>query len=96
MPFVLKHQKTAEIFACRLINHYDLPYFGVKYWDDPKQAEEEAADFLKGQGAQEPDAWEVLEVEEHRVKLFNVKLANDENRKIFLDGEGRITVSRHS
>jgi len=96
MPFVLKHRITSEIFACRLVNVYSIPYYGVKYWDDPSQAEAEAAAMLKAHGAGEEDDWTVAEIGEHQLKLCNVRLANDENRKIFMDKNGGISAVRPS
>lgn len=96
MPFVLKHKKTAEIFACRLLNHYDLPFYGVKFWTDPRQAEEEAEEFIKTHLAGDAGEWAIVGIEEGRLKLLNVKLANDERRKIYLDEQGSITVTRPS
>lgn len=80
MPYVLKHKETSEIHACSLINKYDIPYHGAKWWESREEAEHDHDD---------KEAWELLHVEERQLKLFNVKLNNNPNLKLFLDEQGK-------
>ncbi|WP_156158139.1 hypothetical protein [Gordoniibacillus kamchatkensis] len=50
MPYVLKQRETAQIYTCMLVNHYQLEYYGVKFWQDEAAARGEAAAFLTAQG----------------------------------------------
>lgn len=90
MPYALKHRETAELFACTLVNAYDLPYHGVKFWHEREQAEREFASFLGEQGVDRPWQWEVVELEEGLLKMGNVKLSNNPEKRVFLTAEGRI------
>lgn len=92
MPFVLKHKKTSEIVTCQLINNYDIPFYGTKFWEDPLEADREAKAFLEGTQSQFMEDWQLIEVEEHQLKLFNVKLNNNRARRLFLDEQGKVTV----
>lgn len=92
MPFVLRNQQTWEVYTCPLINLYQIPYHGVKAWDSTEQADKEAAEFLQQQGIANPEDWTITEVEEKRLKLFNVKLKNDPSRRLFVDQDGNIDV----
>ena len=89
MPFVLKHNVTSEIFTCPLINKYDIPYFGTKFWNDIPEAEQEMNHFLEAQETVHPEDWELFEVEELQLKLFNVKLNNNPSKSLFLDDNGK-------
>jgi len=89
MFYVLKHSSTGEIYSCTMINQYDIPYFGAKSWDDADAAREQYRDFLQ-HNQEDPEQWELLEVEENRMKMFNVKLNNNPQRRIVLDADGRI------
>jgi hypothetical protein len=89
MPYVLRNEQTAEIYTCSLINIYKIPYFGAKNWDYKDQAESQASEFLEAQQASDAAAWMIYEVEEHQLKLFNVKLKNDPTRRLFMDADGR-------
>jgi len=91
MPLVLKHRTTAQLYSCKLINRYDLEYYGLQYWESPELAEQERDSFLQGRGEQ-PAQWELVELEERQVKLGNVKLNNNPSRRLFLDGEGRLAA----
>lgn len=91
MPYVLKHKQTGEIYSCTLINIYDIPYHGAKSWEDAETAEEQYAGFLHERN-EDANAWRLSEVEDSRMKMFNVKLNNDPNRRLFMDQDGRITV----
>ena len=92
MPFVLKNNRTTEIYTCTLINIYKIPYYGAKYWDYRQDADKEAAEFLAASNVADMDDWQIIEVEEHQLKLFNVKLKNNPQRRLFLDHEGRSTA----
>lgn len=92
MPFVLRNQQTQEVYTCTLINLYQFPYHGVKAWDSAEQAEAEASEFLRQQGAADPEDWTIAEVDEKQLKLFNVKLKNDPSRRLYVDHDGTIDV----
>lgn len=89
MPYVLKNKLHSEIFSCELINIYDFPYFGAKNWDSLQTATEQVATFLKSKGVEKAEEWEIIEVEEMQLKIFNVKLNNNPHRKLFLDENGK-------
>lgn len=83
MPFVLQHSKTGRIFSCMLTNKYDLEYYGIKSW----LSEEEARrypEFLTSQGVFDADLWQVVEVSENQLKLFQVKLNNNPANRLYL------------
>ena len=90
MGYVLKHKQTAELFSCMLVNVYDLPYYGVKAWEDQETALEEYPSFHAGCGIDEPGDWEVTELEDKLVKLANVKLNNNPNRAVCLLENGKL------
>ncbi len=92
MPFVLKNRQTSEIYACMLMNHYNIGYYGAKYWEDGEEAGREYASFLLSEGTDIIGEWEVVEVEEEQLKLFNVKLGNNATRKLYLGGDGKAVV----
>ncbi|MBP1155668.1 MULTISPECIES: hypothetical protein [unclassified Paenibacillus] len=92
MFYVLRHTQTGEIAAYIQKNNYDLDYYGAKQWDDKSMAEQEKDAFLSAIGHDDPDLWQVLPVNESRLKIFNVKLKNDPTRKLCLDPEGNMTV----
>lgn len=90
MGYVLKHRQTGELFSCMLVNVYDLPYYGVKVWEDQETAMEEYPSFLAECGIGELGDWEVTELEDEQVKLANVKLSNNPNRAVFLLENGKL------
>lgn len=92
MPYILRNHTTEEIFTCTLINIYDFPYHGTKFWEDQLTAKAEAEPFVKGSEVANPEDWELIEVDEHQLKLFNVKLKNDPNRALYLNKEGKCEV----
>lgn len=92
MFYVLRHAQTGEIAACIQKNNYDLDYYGAKQWDEDSLAEREKDIFLSAIGRDDPHLWQVLPVNENRLKIFNVKLKNDPTRKLYLDPEGNMTV----
>ncbi|TCZ77250.1 hypothetical protein E0485_12395 [Paenibacillus albiflavus] len=94
MSFVLKHRLTSEIFAFPMLNNYQIPYYGVKSWTSIDEAETELASFLSNQNIQAIDDWSLHEVEDNELKLFNVKLKNDPERKLYLDDQGKPVSKR--
>lgn len=86
MPFLLRRKENGEIFACTLVNVYQIPYYGAKFWEDEEQAYEEYSAWLVERN-EDPDAWEITQAEERQIKLFNVKLNNNPSRKIFLNAQ---------
>jgi hypothetical protein len=98
MPYVLKHRETSQIYTCMLVNHYELAYYGVKFWPDEAEtaAREEAAAWLAAQGIADADAWNVVRMDEATMKLGNVKLKNDPANELFLNAEGRPVAERRS
>lgn len=87
MPYVLRHKETGEIAAAFLRNIYDLDYWGARWWAVSDEAEAAAAG--------DPD-WAVLHVTDSRLKVINVKLNNDPNRRLFMDEQGSIRVETGS
>lgn len=75
MPYVLQKQPSGELYACMQINHYDLGYYGIKAWETQEAAEAECAQWL--QEGQLTGEWQVVQIEEHTLKLGNVKLKNN-------------------
>lgn len=94
MPFVLYNSATSEVYSCLLINHYEMEYFGVKYWEERKDAEAEASDFHPSTGDTNSGNWSIIEVPEHSLKLFNVKLKNNLKLAIFWDGSNSVARER--
>lgn len=87
MPYVLRNKESGEIAAAVLKNIYDLDYWGAQWWADLGEAEQAAA---------RHPGWEPLQVTESRLKIMNVKLNNDTNRKLFMDEQGSIRVETGS
>lgn len=90
MPFVLKNQVTSEIYACKMLNNYNILYYGIKSWQWKDEAEAGASLFLQEQAVDKSEDWVIIEVEDNRLKLFNVKLKNDPKRKLYLDDSGTV------
>ncbi|MFM9327454.1 hypothetical protein [Paenibacillus mesotrionivorans] len=91
MYYVLKHKETGEIFSCSQKNIYDFMYHGVKSWEDEDTAAAEMASVLAGQGYDEPEKWEVFDLEEeHTLKMCNVKLANNPAKRLYMREDGRL------
>lgn len=93
MPYVLKHNQTAQIATDTLINSYDLPYYGTKFWESLADAQAEYEHYLLDKNMK-PDAWEVIEVEEMALKMFNVKLKNDASLRLFINEQGKPIVQK--
>lgn len=92
MPYVLKHQHTAQIATDRLINSYDLPYYGTKYWDSLAEAEAEYEQYLREHHHLDASSWDIIEVEEMALKMFNVKLKNDASLRLYINEQGKPIV----
>ncbi|QYR19040.1 hypothetical protein KZ483_13750 [Paenibacillus sp. sptzw28] len=92
MPIVLRHRTTGEIACGLLQNVYNFAYYGALWWDDKETAEERSGQALTAAGFEQASDWELLEVKEERLKLFNVKLNNDPKRQLIMEGDGTITV----
>lgn len=84
MPYVLRNRETGQIRTSLMINKYDLGYYGTNSWDTREEAEKEAGEM--------PAGWEVFEVSEERLKLFNVKLRNNPRLLLFVDEKGQTDV----
>lgn len=89
MPYILRHQATGEVAAAFLRNKYDLAYWGVRWWEVSSEAEQAAA-------AAGDSGWSVAEVTDSRLKIMNVKLNNDPNRRLFIDEQGSIRIDTGS
>ncbi len=92
MPFVLKHKQTAQIATDTLINSYKLPYYGTKFWDVESLATEESSEYLALHGIVDASQWEIIEIEENEMKIFNVKLKNNPALRLFLDEQNKPMV----
>lgn len=94
MAVILRNQQSGEVFACVLRNIYDLDYFGAKYWEDEKQAEEEKSSLLASSGYSDAAEWQPVAIEENKLKILNVKLNNDPSRIVLLHADGTVAVSK--
>ncbi|MCR8641118.1 hypothetical protein NV379_00480 [Paenibacillus sp. N1-5-1-14] len=95
MAFVLHHPETEQIYTRMLVNHYELAYYGVQNWETEEEAKahlEAEPAFLDRDGKV---SWFVLEVSEHQMKIFNVKLKNDPQNLLYLRG-GVASVQRET
>ncbi|MDF2925356.1 MAG: hypothetical protein K0R57_4270 [Paenibacillaceae bacterium] len=90
MSYVLKHKETGEIYSCTLKNIYDFAYHGVKVWEDQTAAAGEFASLVAEAGYDQPWLWEVVPIEENKLKLCNVKLNNNPARRIYWLPDGRL------
>lgn len=50
MPYVLKQKITQQIFTCTQVNHYGLAYYGVKFWPELEEAEQQFPEFSSQHG----------------------------------------------
>jgi hypothetical protein len=92
MYWVIRHKVSGRIFSCKLINGYDMEYYGVKNWDDHDTALAEMPAFLKLYEKSELDEWAICEIEEMPLKMLNVKLNNNPAKRVFMDSEGKLSV----
>lgn len=88
MYYVLKHRTTSQIATGTLINVYDLPYYGTKFWLSKEEAEAEYEDYLQ-QNGEDASQWEIMAVEEMTLKLFNVKLQNNASLRLYINEQGK-------
>ncbi|UUZ78937.1 hypothetical protein LJK88_27145 [Paenibacillus sp. P26] len=95
MPYVLRHESTGEILACIQKNIYRLDYYGIKWWETEEEAEAARPEVLEQLKVPDPHRWQILRVDEHRLKLFNVKLKNNPNLLLRMDNQGTLLVSPH-
>lgn len=94
LPFVLQHSDTRQIYTCKLVNHYQLVYYGVKFWDSSEEAERKKEAFLQERDAAHPSLWKVIEIEESQMKICNVKLKNDPDNLVYWNASNRPEVWR--
>lgn len=94
MPYVLRHRTTGEIACGMLRNVYDLMYYGALGWEDKEAAERMMDEALASAGYERESGWELLDVREERLKLFNVKLNNDPGRQLIMAKDGTMTVQK--
>jgi hypothetical protein len=94
VPYVLQLSSTTQIYTSRLVNHYGLAYYGVKYWNEHDEAESEKLQFLHDAGILEPTKWNIIELEEGEMKLCNVKLKNDPDYLLFWSDARKPEVRR--
>ncbi|MBW7456021.1 hypothetical protein ACFOLF_01455 [Paenibacillus sepulcri] len=92
MPIVLRHRHTGEIACGKLRNMYHFDYYGALWWENEETAEEQMQQGLQDAGYEDVRDWDRLEVKEERLKIFNVKLNNDGQRRLILDRDGLIFV----
>ncbi|WP_281887426.1 hypothetical protein [Paenibacillus sp. YYML68] len=92
MPYVLRQEQTGEIAACIQKNNYNIDYYGVKQWDDEEEAEAQRDTFLNDLGHEHLGGWLVVKLDEHRVKVCNVKLKNDPTRVLTMTPDGALNV----
>ncbi|SEM85902.1 hypothetical protein [Paenibacillus sp. OV219] len=92
MAIVLRHRVTGEIACGMLSNVYQFVYYGALWWEDMEQAETLFEEELISAGYEQDSNWDLLEVKEARLKIFNVKLNNDPKRKLLLQNDGSITL----
>jgi hypothetical protein len=94
MPYVLHHANTKQIYTCALVNHYQLVYYGVKFWDSREEAEQHYRSFLAEQGVELAEAWEIFELQEGQMKICNVKLKNNPALQLYWSEEGKAEVKQ--
>ncbi|CAH1203417.1 hypothetical protein PAECIP111893_01963 [Paenibacillus plantiphilus] len=94
MPIVLRNRSTGEIACGRLRNVYDLMYYGAIGWEDKEAAERMMSEALASAGYDQESSWDLLEVKEERLKLFNVKLNNDPGRQLIMENDGGIVIRK--
>ncbi len=96
MPMVLRNRKTGEIACGILRNAYDIEYYGAYWWEDNETAETRISQLLQDVMGEieEESSWELLEVKDERLKMFNVKLNNDRLRRLYLEADGTIMIQK--
>lgn len=96
MPTVLRNRKTGEIACGILRNAYDIEYYGAYWWEDNETAETRISQLLQDVMGEieEESSWELLEVKDERLQMFNVKLNNDIKRRLYLEADGTIMIQK--
>ncbi|MFC5648480.1 hypothetical protein ACFPYJ_04940 [Paenibacillus solisilvae] len=96
VPTVLRNRKTGEIACGILRNAYDIEYYGAYWWEDNETAESRVSYLLNEvlRVYEEESDWELLEVRDERLKMFNVKLNNDTRRRLYLNADGTIIIQK--
>jgi hypothetical protein len=94
MYWVIRHKDSGQVFSCKLINGYDMEYYGVKNWNDRDTAEAEMAAFLQLRGENRPEEWALYEIDEMPLKMLNVKLNNNPAKRVYIDGQGQLSVKK--
>ncbi|WP_127586232.1 hypothetical protein [Paenibacillus koleovorans] len=94
MPFVARHRESGQVWTGMLVNSYKLPYYGTKYWDFEEDATAGLPVFLEEQGADTPEAWQLMEVEEAQLKRYNVKLKNSPLLLLYTDEAGTADIRK--
>lgn len=72
-----------------LVNHYQLAYYGVKFWGSEEEARAEMPALLEAAEVADAAVWDIYELPESAMKLANVKLKNDPSYRLYLDDQGR-------
>jgi hypothetical protein len=92
MPYVMKHSNTGTLLASVQRNGYKLAYYGIVLWERAPTTTQ-MLEALAEAGLTSEDAagnikdWEPLELNEHEIKMANVKLRNDPSRVVtYRDG----------
>ncbi|RKP56886.1 hypothetical protein D7Z26_02540 [Cohnella endophytica] len=88
MPYVMKHSITGTLLASVQRNGYKLAYYGIMNWEEPPTVEQMAealaeAGVEPGDPAGKIEDWESLSLNEHEMKMANVKLRNDPRRVVY-------------
>lgn len=92
MPYVLRHQETMEVAASIQRNIYEFDFYGVRWWASHEEAAAEQDAFLRQQYG-ETEGWEIVQVDEMKVKLLNVKLKNNPAYLVTLDENERVEAA---
>lgn len=98
LPTVIRNRDTGEIACGLLRNTYDIQYYGTIWWEEFESAEKNYILALHNTTVElkEESNWELLDIQEERLRMFNVKLNNDTRRRLFLEKDGTLTIQRVS
>jgi hypothetical protein len=94
--FVLQHKLTHQIYTCMLINIYQLQYYGIKFWNDEQTSMEQFESFLNSQSIIDPENWIIIQLDENRMKMGNVKLKNNSQNLLFLNENNQFEIKSTS
>lgn len=92
MPYVLRERSTGEIAAAMQKNQYNFDYYGVYWWSEEEEAEANRDAILTAGDDERHTAWDIIRVDENKVKLMNVKLKNNPAYRVVMDREGRLNA----